>query len=220
MDNTIRLADTFSKVKEIERNDFIKGLAMLLMVIDHVGLTFFPHITLFRIIGRLAFPMFAYGIASGYVHTKSIRKYSTRLFILALVSQPIFRLLIPEGLNIFFTLLVGLILIYSIDKQKYWLTALMIGFSFIMPLDYGIYGVGTILAFYIFRDNLLLMAIAQCFLNGIFALNYHTLLQAYSLFALPLIYIKWNLNIKLNRYFAYLFYPLHLAIIEIILYIK
>ncbi|MBO5782826.1 MAG: conjugal transfer protein TraX, partial [Clostridia bacterium] len=43
----------------------IKILAALAMVIDHVGLLFFPFDPVFRMIGRLAFPLFAYMIAEG-----------------------------------------------------------------------------------------------------------------------------------------------------------
>ena len=48
----------------------LKILACLFMVIDHVGLTFFPEHDIFRILGRLAFPLFAFFIAEGSRYSK------------------------------------------------------------------------------------------------------------------------------------------------------
>lgn len=46
--------------------DMLKLIAMLTMLVDHIGLLFFPEIMAFRIVGRIAMPLFAYGIAQGY----------------------------------------------------------------------------------------------------------------------------------------------------------
>ena len=43
--------------------DMLKLIAMLTMLVDHIGLLFFPEIMAFRIVGRIAMPLFAYGIA-------------------------------------------------------------------------------------------------------------------------------------------------------------
>ena len=65
----------------------IKLLAIITMVIDHVGLFFFPHLQIFHIIGRLAFPLFAWLIAKGAKYTENINHYLFRLFVFALLSQ-------------------------------------------------------------------------------------------------------------------------------------
>lgn len=44
-------------------------LAMLTMLIDHVGLVFFPTDPAWRIAGRLAFPIYAYALYMGYTRT-------------------------------------------------------------------------------------------------------------------------------------------------------
>ena len=55
----------------------LKIIACIFMVIDHVGLTFFPEYDIFRILGRLAFPLFAFLIAEGSRYTKNkIRRFS------------------------------------------------------------------------------------------------------------------------------------------------
>ena len=53
----------------------LKIIALIAMTIDHIGLQFLPHVTILRIIGRLAFPIFAYMIAEGCLHTRNRRRY-------------------------------------------------------------------------------------------------------------------------------------------------
>ena len=49
----------------------LKIIAAISMVIDHVGLMFFPTLKILRIIGRLAYPIFAFMIAEGCYYTKN-----------------------------------------------------------------------------------------------------------------------------------------------------
>ena len=53
----------------------LKLLACLFMLIDHAGLLLFPRYKIFRIIGRLAFPIFAYLIAEGCRYTRNKLKH-------------------------------------------------------------------------------------------------------------------------------------------------
>ena len=53
----------------------LKLIAVITMTIDHIGLAFFPQQMLFRVIGRLAFPIYAYMIAEGCRYTRSMGKY-------------------------------------------------------------------------------------------------------------------------------------------------
>ena len=65
----------------------LKIIACILMAIDHVGAIMFPDIDLYRIIGRLSFPIFAFLLTEGYVHTRNLKKYFIRLFIFAIIPQ-------------------------------------------------------------------------------------------------------------------------------------
>ncbi|MHA1898537.1 MAG: TraX family protein, partial [Promethearchaeota archaeon] len=56
------------------------------MVFDHIGAVLYPRIIL-RIIGRLAFPIFAFLIVEGYERTRDPKKYLLRLFLWGMVSQ-------------------------------------------------------------------------------------------------------------------------------------
>ena len=110
----------------------LKIIALSTMIIDHIG--FFltapairlglGHIThMMRYIGRIAFPLYAFFIGEGCRHTKNMRKYLSRLFIFALVSEIPFDLLRAAAFetpvnsftglfdfsaqNVFFTLFLG-----------------------------------------------------------------------------------------------------------------
>ena len=89
----------------------LKLVAITTMLIDHIGVIIFPNILWLRLLGRLAFPLFAFFITEGFRKTSDVKKYLQRLFILALVSQlPYWTAFgIDAGLNIFFTLTLGLL---------------------------------------------------------------------------------------------------------------
>ena len=98
----------FENIKGI--NTFtLKLIAILSMTIDHIGYLLFPKVTLLRIVGRIAFPIFAYLIAEGFVHTGDVKKYLLRLGIFAILSEIPYDLVISgnvldlEQQNIFFT---------------------------------------------------------------------------------------------------------------------
>ena len=65
----------------------IKLIAVITMIIDHVGVVFFPQYTIFRIIGRIAMPLFAYCIARGFFYTGNKEKYFVLMSVFAVISQ-------------------------------------------------------------------------------------------------------------------------------------
>lgn len=200
----------------------LRIIALITMVIDHVGLVFFPDYFIFRIIGRLAFPLFAFGIAQGYLHTKNLSKYLQRILLLALISQPIFYLLLnQEALNICFTLTLGLSAIYLYDKGKEWwikvfgiLSILILGQW--LNVEYGAYGILLILCFHIFRNNILLILFGSLLVFAQTLLNYDQILNLFAIIPLFLVYYIKDINFKINKWVQYLFYPVHLLIIYLI----
>lgn len=156
------------------------------MIIDHFGDAYIKHISLMNLIGRIAFPIFAFQISEGYLHTKNLKKYFLRLFLFALISQIPFMLfysLYTDGLtlNIFFTLFIGLLAIFLYDKITHfsfqsiksekiksffrYLLGFLIVFLLgvlaqIYHLDYGFFGIAIIFLFYLFRNHKLIMVIS------------------------------------------------------------
>ena len=70
--------------------DLLKLVAMATMFIDHIGKMCFPQYNIMRIIGRIAFPIYAYCIAVGCVYTRNHLKYLTRIVWLGLIVQPLY----------------------------------------------------------------------------------------------------------------------------------
>lgn len=110
--------------QKTHRNDLLKIVALLTMLIDHIGYLYFPEEMLFRTIGRIAFPIFAYQVALGFQKTSSRLRYAKRLFIFALISQVPYFWFNPslafewQGLNIMFTLLYALGVLQSFEISK------------------------------------------------------------------------------------------------------
>lgn len=103
----------------------LKIIAYITMFIDHLGYVVNNgKFSYFNFIGRLAFPIFAFQISEGYIHTKNLKKYFFRLLLFALVSQIPFILFVSTvtksfSLNVFFTLLLGLLAIFVYEKVQY-----------------------------------------------------------------------------------------------------
>lgn len=60
-------------------------IAAVAMVLDHVGAELFPQLTILRVIGRLAFPVFSYCICEGSRRTHHPMRYLTRLLGMGLL---------------------------------------------------------------------------------------------------------------------------------------
>ena len=155
-------------MKKIINNNTLKIIAIILMLLDHLWGTIIPGNQWMTLIGRMAFPIFAFLIVEGFFHTSDLKKYMKRLFIFGLISEIPFNLIytgsiiFPFHQNVMFTLLLGLLIINEIDKLKntkeikkkiipilkifLFLLISIIGF-----VDYGVTGVLTIVVFYLFR---------------------------------------------------------------------
>lgn len=203
----------------IEKLNSLKLIAMITMLIDHIGYVFFPEKIGFRIIGRLSFPLYAYFLVEGYKYTSNVNNYLKRLFILAIVSQTPYMLMTNTiGLNIIFNLLLGLYLMLKLDENRYYWLLIIPILSECLNVGYGIYGIGLILILrYIGNSNytlfitMILNVLSLVFLRD-------SIYQIYSVFGvLIIVYIKdYMPKINMNRNFYYLFYPLHMLILWVI----
>lgn len=208
---------------EMKKNDFLKLLAVMAMTIDHLGALIFTDFIILRLIGRIAFPIFAYETAVGFEHTSNIYKYMLRLIIFSIVSQPIYDIAFRAGsLNIGFTMLYGVVVLYFWNREKLRYkaiaTILIIGSVAFSQLEYGWYGVVMIFLFHLYRLKPKYSNYSQIVLNVVSILFGGFILQGFAVFALPFIHKKWEVNVVLPKYFFYVYYPAHLIVITIIMY--
>lgn len=168
----------------------LKIIALVSMFCDHFGDAFVGHYSFLNLIGRIAFPIFAFQISEGFIHTKNLKKYFLRLGIFALIAQIPFSLFIHKflggsyfSLNVFFTLLFGLFSIWiydyltnSVKKNEKWKDntvikntvialsiLIMLGIAYlaeVLDTDYGAWGVIVVFVFYLFKQDKLAMVIS------------------------------------------------------------
>ncbi|MBO7219263.1 MAG: hypothetical protein J6V40_04745 [Clostridia bacterium] len=101
------------KSSKLLSNNTLKIIAAIAMVIDHVGHMFFPLISIFRIIGRIAFPIFAYMIAEGCKHTRHKFRYFLLMFIIGAFCQVVYFVTMHRiYMNILLTFCLSIIIIY------------------------------------------------------------------------------------------------------------
>ena len=158
--------------------NLLKLVAMISMLIDHTGKMFFSQYRIMRIIGRLAFPLYAYCIAVGGVYSKNKLKYLSRILLVGLISQPFYAVALahtvpamyavrfadnPLGAvmnfyvqswavpNIMLTLALGLMLIWSLREGQYVcaLSVALLVWKAQNAVNYGWRGVALIALFYL-----------------------------------------------------------------------
>ncbi|WP_042200760.1 TraX family protein [Paenibacillus camerounensis] len=200
-------------------------IAMLTMLIDHTGYIFFPYEMGWRIVGRIAFPIYCYALVQGHIHTKSTPKYLLRLLLIALISQVPYNLALdPGGWNVVFTLLISAIVLVILDKlPSLWLgipvVLIAVYVMDMLPLDYNAYGLLLVLIFRYARSYYLILA--HFLLNGFYLFYSGWLVQMYSIVPTLIIAVfpvAWTYieRKRLPRWVWWSFYPAHLAILAAI----
>ena len=182
--------------------------------------------TIFDILGRIAFPIFAFMVVEGFFKTKSRWKYLRNLLIFAVISE------IPYDMfqsaefvntwsqNILWGLALGLFTIMVIDKLKdyikkrpLWIfvslliVALSSLGSMLISSDYEYYAIIIIYLYYLFYDKKLLAS----------GLSYLVIIkEIYAILGFATVLFYNGEKGKQNKIFNYLFYPVHLLIFGII----
>ncbi|MDO4530388.1 MAG: TraX family protein, partial [Bacillota bacterium] len=154
-----------------EQRQFIQLVAALTMLIDHIGVLFFPTVAGFRVIGRLSFPLFAFGIAQGVSHTSDFRKYMGRLLLAAVLSQPIYQMAFGmSNLNPLFMLAWGALTLWFWQKEQRWAAVLLLLGAGLVDMSYDWYGVWTIFLFGFYGERESLCFYGQLVLNLLYGL--------------------------------------------------
>ncbi len=232
----------------------LKLIAMITMLVDHIAFGFYQRYALannfynqnfymvLRGIGRMAFPIYCFLLVEGFYHTKNVKKYAVRLLILALISEVPFdfglyaQMCYLKKTNVVFTLLIGLLLIWTIDagKKGYLLGINNLVLSKLVQIvvyasgcaiayfchtDYNMIGVAAIVIMYVLhgQDS---KKRALSFAAGVLILTIgFGSLEAWAFLMLIPVYLyngKRGSSSKIIRYGFNYFYPIHLLILGIV----
>jgi hypothetical protein len=149
--------------------NILKIIAVISMIIDHIGVVFFPNIVIFKIIGRVSFPIFAFFVAEGWFYTKNKKKYSFLLLLFMLISWVPYCIVFSlpfytvNVLGVFLLSILGMLLIDKIrlnnDKKSLYICS----FCFLLVVCLLLEGLGVIvegalavalpIVFYAYRDR-------------------------------------------------------------------
>ncbi len=215
--------------------DILKIIAIVTMLIDHIGNILYPDLLFLQIIGRLSFPIFAYLVVLGVESTKKPIKYMVTLLLFALISQVPYFLAFGiqpfERLDVLFSLLLSAVTIYFYNKRSS-IAFVPLLLSLILPTEGSYYVVLTAVGMKLLKETPKIGALILFALNIQFLLlssDLHTQIQILSLFAIPLVFLhiknkltkeiliqENSLAYSLRKYTFYIFYPLHLALIFLI----
>lgn len=209
----------------------LKTIAIICMFIDHaacimlergVGLSgnFYMIDRVMRGIGRIAFPIFCFGIVEGFCHTRNAWEYLKRLILFALISEIPFDLAFRSSIfsmsyqNVFWTLAFGLaaLMVYTDPLMGGFQKTVGLLACFFVPYifhtDYSIYGVLTIFVMFYFRKEPFKMCMA-----GLIVLLLQSRLEIWAVFGFLLILLYNGEKGHGNKQFFYLFYPVHLLLL-------
>ena len=228
----------------------IKIIAIITMLIDHTkNILSLRDVSLYML-GRVAFPLFAFQTTIGYEKTKDLKKYLLRLFIFAIISQIPFSIYYKEvlkiqelTLNIMFTLIIGIICMYvydikinpELEKKKIIIAniyksiiiVLLIVLAQILNVDYQCFGVILILFIHIFyKNNKIIFSLGYITLITIqFILSYYSKVPLEFFIAMLVggiipLAIMLSYNGKKGKSLKYLFYVFYPAHLIILVMIK
>ncbi len=212
----------------------LKLIAMITMFCDHLGYALYGKFSFLNYIGRIAFPLFAFQLTEGFIHTRSKKNYLYRLLLFALVSQVPFSLFLTlfnssVVLNIFFTLFLALVAMLGYEKCENKSIGLLLVAGIaccadLIKTDYGSFGILLIFCFYIFKNKklymnlsyivLILLKYLPSYINSNFFYRYLILMFCY---LIPLLFINLYNGKKgpNTKYYLYLFYPAHLILLYV-----
>ncbi len=230
----------------------LKMIAAASMLIDHAGLVLFPAQEFMRIIGRLAFPLYAFFIAEGFRYTKNFGKYFLKIAVLGVACQIVYAFVDSTlYLGVLISFSISLLIMYAVDSLKTALggknsrlsalitritgktvsnfaditlsaalSTILIGAAlvlcFTVDVDYGFFGIMLPVMTSLFPDRTRRIAMfAVCLIALCIDLTFsHFTIQFWSLLTVPLLAVYNGKPGKYRlKYFFYIFYPAHIAIL-------
>jgi len=182
------------------KTNTIKWLGILTMTIDHVGYYLFPEMTWLRVIGRIAFPCFLYAIIEGTERTSNYPRYIFQLLLLGVISMSI----TPATFNVLFLLALFSL---SLKFPKYFLVFLALSFF----VEYSIYGFLFGWALWWMKNRDATEGIIGSLLVQLLNLSPA---QLFSVLSIPILKNEKGIRLpRVPKYFFYLYYPIHQAVL-------
>lgn len=214
-------------------NNQLKLIAIAAMFLDHFGKQICPDVLALQIVGRLAFPIFAYMIAEGCRYTHNKIKYLGLLLGLGVGCQLVYFFVLNDLYqNVLLTFSLSVTLIFALDaflkKRTVWralLATIVLAFVLFVcvplphmlgergfEIDYGIFGVLLPVAVY-FAPTKPAKLIAAAALILLLVLG-EPWFKWFSFAALPLLALyNGQRGTRKLKYLFYVFYPTHLVFI-------
>jgi hypothetical protein len=224
----------------------LKLIACATMLLDHFGHAIVPGLPVpymaelcytLRIIGRIAFPIYCFLLVEGMGHTGDCGKYLLRLGIGIVLAELPFDILFEGGISweaqsVMVTLTLGAVMLLCMEKTKQKSLKLLLVLPFAVlaefaKCDYGGFGIAMIAVFALF-DRLPVQALGLLLVNlfldsaAISGFGGPVSVQLFAVAAMIPIGLysgKKLTHSKAVQWAFYLFYPVHLLILWIILLI-
>ncbi|MDR2964501.1 MAG: conjugal transfer protein TraX [Treponema sp.] len=228
----------------------LKVFAIIVMFLDHFATVFFPSnviITLiFKLLGRMAAPIFCFFIAQGYHYTSNLKKYTIRLLAFAAISHIpyllafhpnnlVFGLGFLKATSVILPLAMGLIALAAIKSSKIHIILKPVILAACCAVSYtanwNYIAVLWVVAFGLFHGNFLRQSIAFCIicvfylliqpfrLYGIFHETYPQW-QQFGIFLSLLLLAMYNgqpgKKSPAMKWIFYIFYPAHLILLYLL----
>ena len=210
----------------------IQLIAIITMTIDHVGLYLCGNSEIFRIIGRIAFPLFAFMLVEGFKYTHSRKKYYLRIIATALIAELIAFFLASTthtefSHNVLFTFAFAFMALTIAEYGGFALILLPI--IALIPgalnCEYGAYGVFLVIGLYyadkIFAEQYVLKSLAQFIVVAAIMLSLAQFeaapIMSFGILAsLPIVLYSGKKGHRLPYWLNYIYYPAHLLILLLI----
>ncbi len=198
----------------------LKLIALITMILDHFARVLYPDLYLLKVVGRMAFILYAFLLVEGFIHTKDSRKYFSRLLLFAFLSEIPYDLAFgdawfePNRQNIFFTLSAGLTSLLIIESKKVasdvkvLLVVALVTAANLFHFDYYYLGVLQVVCFYVYRSHRFKQYLTVGILNMFFMARIST--QSAAIMGLIPIYLYNGKKGKNTGLLYYVFYPAHL----------
>ncbi|MBQ7599137.1 MAG: hypothetical protein IJU57_00495 [Clostridia bacterium] len=224
----------------------LKLIAAFSMLCDHACIMVFPQLSFLRIIGRLAFPIYAFFIAEGFLHTRNRLKYFLRIFVFGILCQIVFFIVERRMyLGVLITFSISIILMWLYERARNSIASSLSGekrspavrdgaffvlgaaLSFLLcrfvEVDYGFIGIMIPVCTSISKDRkirLLGFGTCLCALCIYECVAHKSFIQLASLAALPLLAL-YNGETGTRpgsrfKYFFYIFYAAHFIVLYLL----